>query len=62
MLDFERVDCDRNERKAIIINVQKRIICLYLSDLVKNFDLDKMMKKPTIDGKTFRVDIIDCIT
>ncbi|XP_024004992.1 uncharacterized protein LOC112082123 [Eutrema salsugineum] len=41
-----------------IIDVRKGRIALNVGDLVMNFDMDKLMKKPTIDGKTFYVDTL----
>ncbi|XP_024006198.1 uncharacterized protein LOC112082850 [Eutrema salsugineum] len=40
-----------------IIDVRKGRIALNVGDLVMNFDMDKLMKKPTIDGQSlgFRV-------
>ncbi|KAL1210711.1 hypothetical protein V5N11_030344 [Cardamine amara subsp. amara] len=45
-----------------IMNVQKRIIKIHLSDLVMRFDLDKMNKRPVSDNQTFWVDTLDEIT
>ncbi|XP_024006434.1 uncharacterized protein LOC112082945 [Eutrema salsugineum] len=41
-----------------IIDVRKGRIALNVGDLVMNFDMDKLMKKPTIDGQTFYVDTL----
>ncbi|XP_024015867.1 uncharacterized protein LOC112089123 [Eutrema salsugineum] len=41
-----------------IIDVRKGKIALNVGDLVMNFDMDKLMKKPTIDGQTFYVDTL----
>lgn len=42
--------------------MKKGKIDLYRSDLVMKFDLEKMIKKPTIDGQTFWIDTVDEIT
>ncbi|XP_024007310.1 uncharacterized protein LOC112083512 [Eutrema salsugineum] len=41
-----------------IIDVRKGRIALNVGDLVMNFDMDKLMKKPTIDSQTFYVDTL----
>ncbi|XP_024013657.1 uncharacterized protein LOC112087847 [Eutrema salsugineum] len=41
-----------------IIDVRKGRIALNVGDLVMNFDVDKLMKKPTIDGQNFYVDTL----
>ncbi|XP_024015856.1 uncharacterized protein LOC112089112 [Eutrema salsugineum] len=41
-----------------IIDVRKGRIALNVGDLVMNFDMDKLMKKPSIDGQTFYVDTL----
>ncbi|XP_024006449.1 uncharacterized protein LOC112082959 [Eutrema salsugineum] len=41
-----------------IIDVRKGRITLNIGDLVMNFDMHKLMKKPTIDGQTFYVDTL----
>lgn len=41
---------------SAIINVKGGLIDLYLGDLVMKFEVDKSLRKPTIDGHTFLVD------
>ncbi|XP_024013976.1 uncharacterized protein LOC112088054 [Eutrema salsugineum] len=41
-----------------IIDVRRGRIALNVGDLVMNFDMDKLMKKPTIDGQIFYVDTL----
>lgn len=65
MTDFILVKLEEKPRDPIIlgrpflttagaiINVRKGEIDFHLSDLVMNFDLDNMVKRPKIDDQSF---------
>jgi len=44
-----------------IIDVRKDRIGLNVGDLTMQFDMNKVVKKPTIDGQTFYVDTISSL-